>query len=77
MMTSARIRRRSRGDHAAERGGHQHVDVELEQLVVGQRLAAGRVDDAAGLLHVVEQRVDVEPPPAWIAPWTSETATIR
>ena len=44
-----------------ERGGNEDVDVEREQLIVVERLAAGEAVDGLVLLGEVEHLRDVEP----------------
>src|SRR3712207_2777840 len=48
------------GDHPFERGGHEDVAVELEQVGATEPLGARRADDAAGLLALAagEGQVD-------------------
>ena len=48
-------------DHPADRGRHQHVAVDLQDIALVDRGAAGKVGELAPRRHVRPQRLDVEP----------------
>jgi len=48
------------GDGIFERGGHQHVALQLQQVLIGDEIAAGEADRGSGLILILHHRYGVE-----------------